>query len=37
MVWQQEILKKLRNDKTEQKDGKIKYNPKDLNLCIWTS
>ena len=27
---QQEILKKLRNDKTEQKDGKIKYNPKVL-------
>ena len=30
MVWQQEILKKLQNEKTEQKDGKIKYNPKVL-------
>ena len=30
MVWQQDIFKKLLNEKTEQKDGKIKYNPKVL-------
>ena len=31
MVWQQEIKKKqLLNQKTEQKEGKMKYNPKVL-------
>ena len=30
MVWQQEIFKKLLNQKTEIKEGKTKYNPKVL-------
>ena len=30
MVWRQEIFKKLQNQKTKQKEGKIKYNSKVL-------